>query len=200
MKLIKLWQRRQQIPTIRFLHIISSQIYFVEKLRSNIIPELLDMCPWKFDPWIIANQFHFIDFIPPSHLIRFCKRKKRLNLCNKKKLWIFSFIQIYRLPEHVKPIQYDLFLNPDLQTGTYNGNETITLQVSSETNEILLHSHNLNITEVIFKADSKEIQVSRFRVPNRRRKLIEIFHKYFRFNLAVYAQFGRWESITKSEI
>lgn len=90
----------------------------------------------------------------------------------------------------MKPIQYDLFLNPDLQAGTYNGNETITLQVSNETNEILLHSHNLNITAVIFKADSKEIKVSRFRASNCRRKLIEI-HKYFRFNFAVYAQFGR---------
>lgn len=60
----------------------------------------------------------------------------------------------------MKPIEYDLYLNPDMEKGTYSGNETITLKFFGETNEIVLHSHRLTVTQVKFLVEAKEIPVS----------------------------------------
>ena len=63
----------------------------------------------------------------------------------------FSFQQL-RLSEHVIPVHYDLFLHPDLVTGIFSGKVVITLDIQQPTDEIILHSHLLNITFVQFTA------------------------------------------------
>lgn len=35
-----------------------------------------------------------------------------------------------RLPESIKPVLYDLYLKPDLQKFTFDGKETVTINVS----------------------------------------------------------------------
>lgn len=37
-----------------------------------------------------------------------------------------------RLPQSVKPVVYDLYLKPDLQNFTFEGKETISINVSIE--------------------------------------------------------------------
>jgi len=36
-----------------------------------------------------------------------------------------------RLPKSVKPVLYDLFLKPDLQNFTFEGKETVSINVST---------------------------------------------------------------------
>lgn len=52
----------------------------------------------------------------------------------------------FRLPEEIKPKHYDLFLHPDLTTGTFSGKVTITLDVLTSRKNIILHQKGLNIT------------------------------------------------------
>lgn len=52
----------------------------------------------------------------------------------------------YRLPNTLKPIHYDLYLFPNIETGEFSGQETITITVLEATDKIVLHSLNLNIS------------------------------------------------------
>ncbi|XP_055901791.1 uncharacterized protein LOC129938333 [Eupeodes corollae] len=52
---------------------------------------------------------------------------------------------IFRLPHHVRPWQYKLYLNPDLQKKTFEGTVSIGLSIDNATNLIALHSKDLQI-------------------------------------------------------
>lgn len=54
----------------------------------------------------------------------------------------------YRLPRHVVPVRYDLRLEPDLETCTYAGEETVTVTVTEPTTEIVLNAAELTLGEV----------------------------------------------------
>ena len=54
----------------------------------------------------------------------------------------------YRLPTTVVPSRYDIRLEPDLQTGTFAGEETITVTVREPVEEILLNAAELTIGSV----------------------------------------------------
>lgn len=56
-----------------------------------------------------------------------------------------------RLPKSVKPILYDLFLKPDLQKFTFEGKETVSINVLEPTKKIILHALDLKIEEVELK-------------------------------------------------
>uniref|UniRef100_A0A672I6U9 Aminopeptidase n=1 Tax=Salarias fasciatus TaxID=181472 RepID=A0A672I6U9_SALFA len=57
----------------------------------------------------------------------------------------------YRLPQSVHPVSYDLTLNPDLDDMTFTGRAVITMSVFHNTDRIVLHAANLNITKATFK-------------------------------------------------
>ncbi|KAM0263570.1 hypothetical protein ACHAQJ_001190 [Trichoderma viride] len=52
----------------------------------------------------------------------------------------------FRLPSNVKPIHYDLTLEPDFGEAVYTGEITIQLSVLEEVDQVTLHSEDLNIT------------------------------------------------------
>jgi len=49
------------------------------------------------------------------------------------------------LPTDVVPTHYHLSLNPDLETFTYTGNVTVTLDVAKPTSQIVLNAHELEL-------------------------------------------------------
>jgi puromycin-sensitive aminopeptidase len=53
----------------------------------------------------------------------------------------------YRLPRIATPTRYDLRLEPDLTTLTFVGDETVTLEVTAPTSEIVLNAVELTISE-----------------------------------------------------
>ncbi|XP_022221899.2 glutamyl aminopeptidase [Drosophila obscura] len=54
----------------------------------------------------------------------------------------------YRLPTALRPVHYELYWHPDLDTGTFTGQEKITISVLEATNQIVLHSYLLDVTNV----------------------------------------------------
>lgn len=52
----------------------------------------------------------------------------------------------YRLPQHVVPTRYELRLEPELASSTFQGEETIVLTVKEVTTEIVLNAAELQIT------------------------------------------------------
>ncbi|XP_030370374.1 uncharacterized protein LOC115620994 [Scaptodrosophila lebanonensis] len=54
----------------------------------------------------------------------------------------------YRLPDTLTPINYDLYLHPNIETENFSGEETITIAVNKSTDKIILHSLNLEILDI----------------------------------------------------
>jgi len=50
-----------------------------------------------------------------------------------------------RLPNFISPISYNLTINPDLESFTFSGNETIQIKIDKEVNKITLHSKDIDI-------------------------------------------------------
>lgn len=68
---------------------------------------------------------------------------------------VFPWAQM-RLPQSVRPLGYNLTLNPNLDSMTFTGRTVITMFVRHSTKHIILHSVNLNITKATFKLDDGE--------------------------------------------
>ncbi|KAL8843539.1 MAG: hypothetical protein Q9170_000043 [Blastenia crenularia] len=64
------------------------------------------------------------------------------------------------LPKNVKPLHYDLTLEPDFEKFTYEGKVVIDLQVKEDTTSISLNSLELDIHSTSISADGNEITSS----------------------------------------
>jgi len=58
-----------------------------------------------------------------------------------------------RLPNHISPISYNLTIKPDLESFTFSGDETIKIKIRKTTNQITLHSKDIDIETVKIKDD-----------------------------------------------
>uniref|UniRef100_A0A8D3CHC8 Aminopeptidase n=1 Tax=Scophthalmus maximus TaxID=52904 RepID=A0A8D3CHC8_SCOMX len=63
---------------------------------------------------------------------------------------LFPWAQ-FRLPQSIRPLSYDLTLNPDLNEMTFTGRAVINMSVLHNTKRIVLHGANLNILKATFK-------------------------------------------------
>ncbi|XP_029295882.1 LOW QUALITY PROTEIN: leucyl-cystinyl aminopeptidase [Cottoperca gobio] len=67
-----------------------------------------------------------------------------------------------RLPHSIRPLSYDLTLNPDLSDMTFTGSTVINMSVLHNTKRIVLHSAKLNFTKATFKlgeGEAREVTV-----------------------------------------
>uniref|UniRef100_A0A669D9M4 Leucyl/cystinyl aminopeptidase n=2 Tax=Oreochromis niloticus TaxID=8128 RepID=A0A669D9M4_ORENI len=64
---------------------------------------------------------------------------------------LFPWAQL-RLPQSIKPLSYDLTLNPDLDKMTFTGRTVINMSILHSTNRIVFHGANLSITKATFMA------------------------------------------------
>ncbi len=73
-----------------------------------------------------------------------------------------SIAEAQRLPGNVVPSHYQLVIDPNIETREFSGEETITLQVTQATSEIVLNSLDLEITlaEVTAGGTTQPAQVS----------------------------------------
>lgn len=67
---------------------------------------------------------------------------------------LFPWTQL-RLPQSVHPLSYELTLTPDLDNMTFAGIAVINMSVLHNTNRIVLHGLNLNISNATFKVRLK---------------------------------------------
>ncbi|XP_076586255.1 leucyl-cystinyl aminopeptidase [Chaetodon auriga] len=68
---------------------------------------------------------------------------------------LFPWAQ-FQLPHSIRPLSYDLTLDPDLDNMIFTGRTVISMLVLHNTKRIVLHSANLNITKATFKLGDGE--------------------------------------------
>ncbi len=66
-----------------------------------------------------------------------------------------------RLPGHVSPKRYKLLIKPDMEAFTFTGEETISLELSKTSKQIVLHSKEIEITDGWYEAGKTKIDVSK---------------------------------------
>jgi puromycin-sensitive aminopeptidase len=69
-------------------------------------------------------------------------------------------VQDYRLPKNVKPRRYELRLEPDLESFTFKGDETVSITVTESTREIVLNALELEIDSASVDRAQKSLKAS----------------------------------------
>lgn len=97
-----------------------------------------------------------------------------------------------RLPNDTRPIIYDLTLLPDLIRGLYKGFANITLEVDHLRKDLVLHSKDLSISEIILtSSQGKRIQILKVNeieddqvivITTQQRVLPGIYYLFIRFD------------------
>ena len=68
----------------------------------------------------------------------------------------------YRLPRHAVPIRYDLVLEPDLGSATFDGTVAIELSVSTSTPRLRLNAMELDIGAMVLEQNGETIEISSY--------------------------------------
>lgn len=111
---------------------------------SNYNPEILNSCRFRSLSAVTITSFglkalqHFhprfrLSLILPAHL-----HVSALRAVNSTVFKMAEKKPFERLPKTVKPSHYELFLHPDLKTLTFDGKETVKIEVSDFTNLIIV--------------------------------------------------------------
>ena len=67
-----------------------------------------------------------------------------------------------RLPSHLLPLHYDLYLHPDLVSGLFMGRVTIAIEATSPTSYFLVHTKHLDISDTrLSNGDGEEVSYMR---------------------------------------
>ena len=70
--------------------------------------------------------------------------------------------QDVRLPSHLLPLHYDLYLHPDLVSGLFMGRVTISIEATSPTSYFLVHTKYLDISDTrLLNEDGDEVSYMR---------------------------------------
>ncbi|HEX2055793.1 MAG TPA: M1 family metallopeptidase, partial [Nitrospiraceae bacterium] len=79
----------------------------------------------------------------------------------------------YRLPRHVRPSRYELYLEPDLASRTFTGQVTVSLEVMQQTADIILNAAELEILSASIEGPSGHRTEGRITLqPDRERCLL----------------------------
>lgn len=127
------------------------------KKTSSAVPCLLTCCIFLFI--ICACLVAALVFVG-RHILYTSINATHQNLPVRKISSAHSLKSYKRLPNDIRPLLYDLTLLPDLTRGLYKGFVNITVEVDNTRNDIVIHSKNLTITEIILTSSEKrELQI-----------------------------------------
>ena len=82
-----------------------------------------------------------------------------------------------RLPSFIKPLRYRLMIKPDLSGFTFEGEETIYLNLRKSTREITLHAKELEVNQVTYKVLGITYKVEKINYDEKAETVTFIFPK-----------------------
>jgi len=65
----------------------------------------------------------------------------------------------YRLPKDVRPLSYDVYLKPEFQNFTFEGEVKIVVEVLNDTTEIILHTNKQTIKLITVSGPDTEVNI-----------------------------------------
>ncbi len=79
------------------------------------------------------------------------------------------------MPNHTKPQRYELFIKPNLEDFTFEGEEKIELTVKKSTTKIVLHSKELKIENVEFRMQNAEYRTDKIKYDQKSETVTLVF-------------------------
>ena len=110
---------------------------------------------------IVAEQARFLLVLPVAHTVLSAlgpagaatttarPKGEEMNLDDTP-----GSVDPYRLPRHIIPNRYEIWLEPDLVTSTFAGKETIALTVMQATRAIMLNAVDLTISSAVLRGST----------------------------------------------
>lgn len=93
-----------------------------------------------------------------------------------------------RLTNNVIPSHYDLFFKPNFKDFTFQGNETIQINIKSPTSSIILHSSDLKIKKAELKSNNQTL-TPKIKLNKKEDSLILSLPKKIKGNISLYIEF-----------
>ncbi len=81
------------------------------------------------------------------------------------------------LSKHIEPERYKLLVKPSLQDFTFEGEETIYLKLTKQTNTITLHAKDLKVTNIEFQVSNKKYQNKKTQYDTKAETVTFVFEK-----------------------
>ena len=78
----------------------------------------------------------------------------------------------YRLPKNVKPLSYNVYLKPEFQTFTFEGDVKIRVEVLEDTSEIILHTNKQNISLIRVSGPDADVNINEANIDHEKQFLI----------------------------
>ena len=97
-----------------------------------------------------------------------------------------------RLPSHLLPLHYDLYLHPDLATGLFMGRVTIAIEATSPTSYFLVHTKHLDISDTrLSNTDGEAVSYMRaFEYPRNEFWVVELEEEVVAGNYSLSMEFN----------
>jgi hypothetical protein len=67
----------------------------------------------------------------------------------------------YRVPKNVRPLSYDVYLKPEFQNFTFEGDVKIMVEVLEDTSKIILHTNKQNIRIITVSGPDIDMTITR---------------------------------------
>lgn len=100
-------------------------VYLNYSPRNNYSCTYIEYC-------ILLSTFLYRLLYSYTHFVPRCFRVFLLRTITKENCKMSGEKKAFRrLPESIKPVLYDLYLKPDLQNFTFDGKQTVTINVST---------------------------------------------------------------------
>jgi hypothetical protein len=95
----------------------------------------------------------------------------------------------YRLPENVRPLSYDVYLKPELETFTFEGVVKIRVEVLENISEIILHTNKQKISLITLSGPDTEENITNPNIDTEKQFLIinstSEFTAYTEYNISI---------------
>lgn len=101
-----------------------------------------------------------------GYYAKLSKRSSHLASVNNEESGEFPWNKV-RLPQSVNPLEYGIFLHPNLTEKTFSGKVEIKCEVLKSTKFVVLHSKNLNISKArLTTLPSNDVNEAHIRMKN----------------------------------
>jgi hypothetical protein len=95
----------------------------------------------------------------------------------------------YRLPKNVRPLSYNVYLKPELENFTYEGDVKITVKVLEDTSEIILHTNKQSISLITVSGSDTDEKITEANIDHEKHFLIinipSLFSKDNEYNISI---------------
>ena len=110
----------------------------------------------------VSTVYTFINGYSEDMVFKFKRNRESSKRQSSLRKDITFPYQNIRLPNHIRPLSYDIYIHPNLTTFKFSGRVNIALRCYKPTKDIILHSRDLRVSDVkLTNSKQKRLKIAR---------------------------------------